>query len=146
MEIKEFTETVAEFQSSLTPSKARVLNPDPHGEEGRKSMGLTCLGHKLSILVTLRECAEIAWRHLQEIETKAMNVFQRINFDTLLDHESNTLEFCKKMKLYEVKRFEVIDNIYVRKVKQLDDEISSMFKTMGYCDPTDLSLYFENST
>ena len=48
--------------------------------------------------------------------------------------------------LHEVKRFEVIINIYVRKAKQLDDEFSSMFKAMGYCDPTDLSLYFENST
>ena len=48
--------------------------------------------------------------------------------------------------LHELKRFEVIVNIYVRKVKQLDDEFSSMFKVMGYCDPTDLSLYFENST
>ena len=46
--------------------------------------------------------------------------------------------------LYEVKRFEVTDHIYVRKVKQLDDEISSMIKTLGYRDPTDLSLYFEN--
>ena len=46
------------------------------------------------------------------------------------------------MMLYELKRFEVIDNIYVRKVKQLDDEINLMFKTMGYCDPTDLALYF----
>ena len=35
MEIEEFIEIVAEFQSSLTPFKARVLNPDPHGEEGR---------------------------------------------------------------------------------------------------------------
>ena len=50
------------------------------------------------------------------------------------------------MMLYELKRFEIIDNIYVRKVKQLDDEISSMIKTMGYCDPTGLSLYFENLT
>ena len=50
------------------------------------------------------------------------------------------------MMLYELKRCEAIDNIYVRKVKQLDDEISSMFKTMGYCDPSDLPLYFENST
>ena len=50
------------------------------------------------------------------------------------------------MMLYELKWFEVIDNIYVRKVKQLDDEISSMIKTMGYCDPTDLSIYFENLT
>ena len=47
MEIEEFIEIVAEFQSSLSPFKARVLNPDPHGEEGRKSMGLTHLGHKL---------------------------------------------------------------------------------------------------
>ena len=75
VEIEEFTEIVAEFQSSLTPFKARVLNPDPHGEEGRKPMGLTHLGHKLSILVTLRECAETAWRHFWESETKAMNVF-----------------------------------------------------------------------
>ena len=146
MGIEEFTEIVAEFQSSLTPFKARVLNPDPHGEEGRKSMGLTHLGLKLSILTTLKECAETAWRHFQESETKAMNVFQRINYETLLDHESNTLEFCKNMMLYELKRFEVIINIYVRKVRQLDDEFSSMFKAMGYCDPTDLSLYFENST
>ena len=146
MEIEEFIEIVAEFQSSLTPFKARVLNPDPHGEEGRKSMGLTHLGHKLSILATLKECAETAWRHIRESETKAMNVFQRINYETLLDHESNTLEFCKHMMLIELKRFEVINNIYVRKVKQLDDEFSSMFKAMGYCDPTDLSLYFENST
>ena len=50
------------------------------------------------------------------------------------------------MMLHELKRFEVIDNIYVRKVKQLADEISSIFKTMGYCDPTDHCLYFENST
>ena len=50
------------------------------------------------------------------------------------------------MKLIELKRFEVINNIYVRKVKQLDDEFSSMFKAMGYFDPTDLSLYFENAT
>ena len=48
--------------------------------------------------------------------------------------------------LHELKRFEVIKNIYVRKVKQLDDEFSSMFKAMGYCHPTDLSLYFEKST
>ena len=146
MEIEEFVEIVAEFQSSLTPFKARVLNPDPHGEEGRKSMGLTHLGHKLSILATLKECAETAWRHIRESETKVMNVFQRINYETLLDHESNTLEFCKHMMLCELKRFEVINNIYVRKFKQLDDEFCSMFKAMGYCDPTDLSLYFENST
>ena len=38
MEIREFTEIVTEFQSSLTPFKARVLNADPHGEESRKSM------------------------------------------------------------------------------------------------------------
>ena len=50
------------------------------------------------------------------------------------------------MILHELKRYEVIDNICVRKDKQSDDEISSMFNTMGYCDPTDLSLYFENST
>ena len=73
-----------------------------------------------------------------------MNVFQRINYETLLDHESNILEFGKHMMLYELRRFEVIDHIYVRKIKQLDDEISSMVKTMGYCDPTDFSLYFEN--
>ena len=109
-------------------------------------MGLTCLGHKLSILVTLRECAETAWRHFQKSQTKAMNVFQRINYETSLDHESNLLEFCKQMILYELGRFEVIDNIYVRKVKQLDDEISPMIKTMGYYNPTDLSLYFENLT
>ena len=48
--------------------------------------------------------------------------------------------------LIELKRFEVINNIYVRKVKQLDDEFSSIFKAMGYSDPTDLSLYFENAT
>ena len=45
-----------------------------------------------------------------------------------------------------LERFEVINNIYVRKVKQMDDENSSMIKTMGYCDPTVLSLYFENLT
>ena len=146
MEIEEFIEIVAEFQSGLTPFKARVLNPDPHGEEGRKSMGLTHLGHKLSILATLKECAETAWRHIWESETKAMNVFHRINFETLLDHESNTLKFCKHMMLIELKRFDVINNIYVRKAKQLDDEFCSMFKAMGYSDPTDLSLYFENST
>ena len=50
------------------------------------------------------------------------------------------------MMLHELKRLEVINNIYIRKVKQLDDEFSSMFKAMGYCHPTDLSLYFENST
>ena len=109
-------------------------------------MGLTHLGHKLSILATLKECAETAWRHFWEGETKAMNVFQRISYETLFNHESNTLEFCKHMMFHELKRFEVINNIYVRKVKQLDDEFSSMFKAMGYCDPTDLSLYFENST
>ena len=109
-------------------------------------MGLTHLGHKLSILATLKECAETAWRHIRESETKAMNVFQRINYETLLDHESNTLKFCKHMMLIELKRFEVINNIYVRRVKQLDDEFSSMFKAMGYSDPTDLSLYFENGT
>ena len=49
------------------------------------------------------------------------------------------------MMLHELKRFEVINNIYVRKVKQFDDEFSSMFKAMGYFDPTDLSQYFENS-
>ena len=96
MEIEGFTEIVAEFQSSLTPFKVRILNPDPHGEEGRKSMGLTHHGHKLSILATLRECAKTAWRYFQESETKARNVFQRINYETLLDHDSNTLEFCKK--------------------------------------------------
>ena len=141
MEIEEFIEIVAAFQSSLIPFKARVLNPDPHGEEGRKSMGLTHLGHKLSILATLKECAETAWKHFCESETKAMNVFQGINYETFLDHESNTLEFCKHMMLRELKMFEVINNIYSRKVKQLDDEFSSMFKAMGYCDPTDLSLY-----
>ena len=146
MEIEEFIEIVAEFQSSLSPFKARVLNPYPHGEEGRKSMGLTHLGHKLSIPATLKECAETARRHIQESKTKAMNIFQRINYETLLDHESNILEFCKHMMLIELKRFEVINNIYVRKVKQLDDEFSSMFKAMGYSDPSDLSLYFENST
>ena len=141
MEIEEFIEIVAAFQSSLIPFKARVLNPDPHGEEGRKSMGLTHLGHKLSILATLKECAETAWKHFCESETKAMNVFQGINYETFLDHESNTLEFCKHIMLHELKMFEVINNIYSRKVKQLDDEFSSMFKAMGYCDPTDLSLY-----
>ena len=146
MEIEEFIEIVAEFQSSLSPFKARVLNPDPHGEEGSKDIELTHLGHKLSILATLKECAETAWRHIWESETKAMNVFERINYETSLDHESNTLEFCKHMMLHELKRFEVINNIYVRKVKQLDDEFCSMFKAMGYCGPTDLSLYFENST
>ena len=109
-------------------------------------MGLTHLGHKLSILATMKECAETAWRHIWESETNAMNVFQRINYETLLDHESNTLEFHKHMMLIKLKRFEVINNIYVRKVKQLDDEFSSMFKAMGYCDQTDFSLYFENST
>ena len=39
MEIEEFIEIVAEFQSSLTPLNARVLNPDPHGEEGRNLWG-----------------------------------------------------------------------------------------------------------
>ena len=48
--------------------------------------------------------------------------------------------------LYELKWSEVIDHIYVRKVKQLDDEISSMIKTVRYCDPIDLFLYFENLT
>ena len=146
MEIEEFIEIVAEFQSSLTPFKARVLNPDPHGEEGRKSMVLTHLAHKLSILATLKECVETVWRNFWKSEANAMNVFQRKNYEMLLDHESNTLEFCKHMMLHELKRFEVINNIYVRKVKQLDDEFSSMFKAMGYFDPTDLSLYFENST
>ena len=75
-----------------------------------------------------------------------MNVFQRINYETLLDHESNTLEFCKQMMLHELKWFEVTDNICVRKVKQMDDETSSMIKTVGYCDPTYLSLYFDNLT
>ena len=146
MEIEEFTEIVAEFQSSLMPFNARVLNPDPHGEEGMKSLVLTHLGHKFSILTTLKECAETAWKHFWESETKAMNVFQRINYKNLLDHESNTLDFSKKMMLHELKKFEVILHIYVRKVKQLDDEFSSMFKAMGYCDLTDPSLYFENST
>ena len=59
MEIEEFIEIVAEFLSSLTPFKTRVLNPDTHGEEGRKSMGLTHLGHKLSILATLQECVKL---------------------------------------------------------------------------------------
>ena len=45
---------------------------------------------------------------------------------------------------WEVKRFEVIKHIYVRKVKQVDDEISSMIKAVGYCDPIDLYLYFDN--
>ena len=62
-----------------------------------------------------------------------------------MDYESNILETFKQKMLYEVKRFEVTDDIYVRKVKQLDDEISSVIKTMGYYDPTD-SLYFENLT
>ena len=75
-----------------------------------------------------------------------MNVFQRINYESLLDHEYNILETFKQKMLYEFKRFEVIDHIYVRKAKQLDDEISSMIKTMGHCDPTDISLYFENLT
>ena len=69
-----------------------------------------------------------------------------MSYETLLDHESNILETFGKKMLYEVKRFEVIDHFYVRKVKPLDDEISSMIKTMGCCDPTDLSLYFENLT
>ena len=47
----------------------------------------------------------------------------------------------KKMMLYELKKFEVILDIYVRKVNQLDDEFSSMFKAMGYSDPTDLSIF-----
>ena len=59
-------------------------------------MGLTHLGHKISILVTLRKCAEPARRHCLKSGTNAMNVFQRINYETLLDHESNTLEFCKQ--------------------------------------------------
>ena len=75
-----------------------------------------------------------------------MNIFQRINYETLLDHEYNILETFKQKVLYELKRFEVIDNIYVRNIKQLDDETSSMIKTMGYCDPTEFSLYFENLT
>ena len=146
MEIRQFIDILFDFQSSLTPFKAMVLNPDPHGEEARKSMRLIHLGHKLSILATLRECAETAWRHFWESTAKAMNVFQIINYETLLDHESNTLEFCKHMMLHELKRFQVTDNICVGKVKQLDDETSSLIKTMGYCDPTDLSLYFENFT
>ena len=108
--------------------------------------GLTHLGHKLSILVILREYAETTWRHFWEIEMKARNVFQRINYEALLDHESNILEFCKHMMLYELRKFEVITHIYVRKVKQLDDEISSKIKTMGHCDPTGLSLYFKHLT
>ena len=48
--------------------------------------------------------------------------------------------------LYELRRFEVIIHIYIRKVKQLDNEISSVIKTMGHCDPMDLSLYFEDLT
>ena len=141
MESSEFNKIVAEFQSSLTPFKARVLNPDLHGEKGRKSMRLTHFGHKLSILATLRECAETAWRHFHMSATKAMNVFQRISYKTLLGHESNTLELCKHVMLHKLKRFEVIDNICVQKVKQLDDETSSMIKTMGYCDPTDLPIF-----
>ena len=109
-------------------------------------MRLTHLGHKFSILITLREYAETDWRHFQESTTKAMNVYQGIIYETLLDHESNILEFCKQMMLYELRKFEVIDHIYVRRVKQLDDEISSMIKTMNHCDPTDLPLYFENLT
>ena len=50
------------------------------------------------------------------------------------------------MMLYECRRFQVINHIYVGKVKQLDDEISSTNKTMGHCDPTDLSIYFKNLT
>ena len=141
MEIREFTESVTEFQSSLTPFKARVLNPDQHGEEGRQSMRLTHFGHKVSSIVTLRKCAETAWRHFQESATKAMNVFQRINYETLSDTESNILEFYKQMMLYEFRRLEVIDHIYARKVKQLNDEISSMIKTMGHCDQIDLSIF-----
>ena len=76
MEISEVTEIVAEFQSSLTPFKARVFNPDPRGEESRKSMRLTHLGHNLSILATLRECAETAQRHFRKSTIKAMNVLQ----------------------------------------------------------------------
>ena len=76
MKIREFTEIVTEFQSSLPPYKARVLNPDPHDEGSRKSSGLTHLCHKLSILVTLRECAETAWRHLWESGTKAIMSFK----------------------------------------------------------------------
>ena len=140
MEIGEFTEIATEFQSSLILFKASVLIPDPHGEEGRKSMWLTHLHHKLSILVTLRKCAETALRHSWEIETKARNVFQSINYETLLDHESNILEFGKHMLLYEPRRFGVITHIYIGKVKQLDDEISSMIKTMGHCDSIDLSF------
>ena len=83
MQIGEFTEIITEFQSSLTPFKARVLNSNPHGQEGGKSMELTHLGHRLSIIVTLRECAETAWMHFWESETKTMDVFQRIIYETL---------------------------------------------------------------
>ena len=61
-------------------------------------------------------------------------------------NESNILKTFKQKMLYELKRFEVIDHISVRKVKHMHDEISSMIKTMGYCNPTDLSLNFENLT
>ena len=76
LQIRESNEIVTEFQSTLTPFKAIVLNPDPHGKESIKSIKLIHLGQKLSILVTLRECAETAWRHFWESETKAMGVFQ----------------------------------------------------------------------
>ena len=99
---------------------------------------------KLTILVTLKECAETARRHLWESGPKAINALQRIYYETLLDQDSNILETFKEKMLCKVKRFEVIHHIYVRKVKQLDNEISLMIKTVGYCDPTNLSLYFKN--
>ena len=140
MEIEEFTEIVAEFQSSLRPFKARVLNPDPHGEGGRKSVGLT----HLSILVTLRECAETAWRHFWESETKAMNVFQRINYETLLDHESNTLEFCKKWCFISLKGLRSLLII-------MSERSSSWMMNLAQCSRLwvivtqliSLSIYFE---
>ena len=104
MDIIELTEIVTEIQSSLAPFKARVLNPDPHGEEDRKSMRLTHLGHKVSIFVTLREYAETAWRHFWESAPKVMTVFQRINYETLLDHESNILETFKQKMVYELRQ------------------------------------------
>ena len=39
MEIREFTEIVTEFQSSLPLYKARVLNPDPHGRKVENPQG-----------------------------------------------------------------------------------------------------------
>ena len=75
MEIRELTEIVTEFQSRLPVFKGRVLNPDSHGEESRKSTGSTHLGHKLSILATLNECKETARRHLWKSGTMARNLY-----------------------------------------------------------------------